>query len=302
MLCWHLFFSGGESFEGFGENDNSEQVSNSGGIDLVLAPHINSTPNNQWVHNLFFVSFNLKKMPIYLSCYLIWTVTKNTMAARCHDILGLAPAYAVHQLGNFACNLYLKKKTLISLCRIKFQVFYVISSYIFLQYFRKRQKFFEMMFSNCWNYFASNLMKFCLKCELWFVFICLWFIIICSILNLFTAMKRCQTDVGAPWDSKNNFLFRLFFILTSSHFISPHLHFTLIHIIHSFFLTFAPPNIPPDFQSSTTSQFFKYHIFLCTVFEKKGCFSQVSILCFKTCCQYRSWKKVLNDYPTIKKK
>lgn len=42
-----LFFAGGESFEGFGENDNNEQVS-SGGIDLVLStPHINSTPNNQ---------------------------------------------------------------------------------------------------------------------------------------------------------------------------------------------------------------------------------------------------------------
>lgn len=38
--------TGGESFEGFGENDASEQVSG-GGIDLVLAPHINSTPNNQ---------------------------------------------------------------------------------------------------------------------------------------------------------------------------------------------------------------------------------------------------------------
>ncbi|XP_031632517.1 rab11 family-interacting protein 4B isoform X4 [Contarinia nasturtii] len=37
----------GESFEGFGENDTSDQVSgSSGGIDLVLAPHINSTPNN----------------------------------------------------------------------------------------------------------------------------------------------------------------------------------------------------------------------------------------------------------------
>lgn len=130
------FFSGGESFEGFGENDNSEQVSNSGGIDLVLAPHINSTPNNQWVHNLVFDSFSLKKMSIYLSCYLIWTVTKNTMAARCHDILGLAPAYAVHQPGNFACNLYLKKH--ISLCRIKFQVFCVISSYIFLAILSKK--------------------------------------------------------------------------------------------------------------------------------------------------------------------
>ncbi|XP_031632521.1 rab11 family-interacting protein 4 isoform X8 [Contarinia nasturtii] len=39
--------TGGESFEGFGENDTSDQVSgSSGGIDLVLAPHINSTPNN----------------------------------------------------------------------------------------------------------------------------------------------------------------------------------------------------------------------------------------------------------------
>lgn len=41
-------FVGGESFEGFGENDTADQVSG-GGIDLVLAPHINSTPNNQWV-------------------------------------------------------------------------------------------------------------------------------------------------------------------------------------------------------------------------------------------------------------
>ncbi|XP_055312251.1 rab11 family-interacting protein 4B isoform X5 [Sitodiplosis mosellana] len=39
--------TGGESFEGFGENDTNDQVSGSGGgIDLVLAPHINSTPNN----------------------------------------------------------------------------------------------------------------------------------------------------------------------------------------------------------------------------------------------------------------
>lgn len=43
-----FFFLGGESFEGFGENDTNDQVSGSGGgIDLVLAPHINSTPNNQ---------------------------------------------------------------------------------------------------------------------------------------------------------------------------------------------------------------------------------------------------------------
>lgn len=41
-----LFWLGGESFEGFGENDTNDQVSG-GGIDLVLAPHINSTPNNQ---------------------------------------------------------------------------------------------------------------------------------------------------------------------------------------------------------------------------------------------------------------
>lgn len=37
--------TGGESFEGFGENDTADQVGG-GGIDLVLAPHINSTPNN----------------------------------------------------------------------------------------------------------------------------------------------------------------------------------------------------------------------------------------------------------------
>lgn len=36
--------TGGES-DGFGENDNNDQVGG-GGIDLVLAPHINSTPNN----------------------------------------------------------------------------------------------------------------------------------------------------------------------------------------------------------------------------------------------------------------
>lgn len=36
---------GGESFEGFGENDTNDQVSG-GGIDLVLAPHINNTTNN----------------------------------------------------------------------------------------------------------------------------------------------------------------------------------------------------------------------------------------------------------------
>lgn len=38
--------TGGESFEGFGENDNADHQTGSEGIDLVLAPHINSsTPN-----------------------------------------------------------------------------------------------------------------------------------------------------------------------------------------------------------------------------------------------------------------
>lgn len=49
IFCFALFWfpgEGGESFEGFGENETGEQVSG-GGIDLVLAPHINSTPNNQ---------------------------------------------------------------------------------------------------------------------------------------------------------------------------------------------------------------------------------------------------------------
>lgn len=43
-------FIGGESFEGFGENDTNDQVNSNGGgggIDLVLAPHINSPQNNQ---------------------------------------------------------------------------------------------------------------------------------------------------------------------------------------------------------------------------------------------------------------
>lgn len=38
--------TGGESFEGFGENDTVDHQANGDGIDLVLAPHINSsTPN-----------------------------------------------------------------------------------------------------------------------------------------------------------------------------------------------------------------------------------------------------------------
>lgn len=45
-VCGGIINTGGESFEGFGENDTSDQVSG-GGIDLVLAPHMNSTPNNQ---------------------------------------------------------------------------------------------------------------------------------------------------------------------------------------------------------------------------------------------------------------
>lgn len=55
MFGFNGFFAfvGGESFEGFGENDTSEQVSGSG-IDLVLAPHINSTPNNQYVFEIHF--------------------------------------------------------------------------------------------------------------------------------------------------------------------------------------------------------------------------------------------------------
>lgn len=46
--CYSRLFrlsTGGESFEGFGENDANDQVS-SGGIDLVLAPHINTTTNS----------------------------------------------------------------------------------------------------------------------------------------------------------------------------------------------------------------------------------------------------------------
>lgn len=45
-MCLFAFeIAGGESFEGFGENDTNDQVSG-GGIDLVLAPHINNTTNN----------------------------------------------------------------------------------------------------------------------------------------------------------------------------------------------------------------------------------------------------------------
>lgn len=45
-LIFIYFLLGGESFEGFGENDTTDQVSG-GGIDLVLAPHINTTQNNK---------------------------------------------------------------------------------------------------------------------------------------------------------------------------------------------------------------------------------------------------------------
>lgn len=60
------------------------------------------------------------------------------MAARCHDILGLAPAYAVHQLGNFACNLYLKKKNKFLCAELNSKYFVLFHHIIFLQYFRKR--------------------------------------------------------------------------------------------------------------------------------------------------------------------
>lgn len=45
VLLLNYFALGGESFEGFGENETNEQVSG-GGIDLVLAPHINNSSNH----------------------------------------------------------------------------------------------------------------------------------------------------------------------------------------------------------------------------------------------------------------
>lgn len=51
VILFFIQFSisaGGESFEGFGENESNEQANN-GGIDLVLAPHNHNSSNHMYV-------------------------------------------------------------------------------------------------------------------------------------------------------------------------------------------------------------------------------------------------------------